>query len=66
MRNRTTVGADGLGERLITAEEVADLLGVSRRKVLLLPIKQIRIGPRIIRYRLEDVLCFLAIENPTP
>ena len=39
-------------------------MGISVRKLAMLPIKQIRIGPRTIRYRLQDVYEFLGIENP--
>ncbi len=53
-----------LADRLLTAEEVAELMGISVRTVLMLPIKQIRIGPRIIRFRLRDVYEFLGLENP--
>jgi excisionase family DNA binding protein len=55
---------DSLAEKLITTEEVADLLGVSTRKVLLLPIRQYRIGPRTIRFRFCDVYEYLGVENP--
>jgi hypothetical protein len=55
---------DWLGEELLTVDEVADLLRVSTRKVLMLPIKQIKIGPRLVRYRLFDVYEFLGVENP--
>jgi hypothetical protein len=51
-------------EMLMSAEEVAELMAVSTRTVLMLPIKQIRIGPRLIRFRLRDVYQFLGIENP--
>jgi hypothetical protein len=51
-------------EELLTTEEVADLLRVSTRKVLLLPLRQVRLGPRSIRFRLWDVYEFLGVENP--
>ena len=53
-----------IGERLLTTEEVADLLGVSTRKVLLLPIKQLRLGRRLVRFRLADVYEFMGVEHP--
>jgi excisionase family DNA binding protein len=52
------------GERMISTEEVAQLLGISSRTVLNLPIKQYRLGPRTIRFRLSDVYAYLGIENP--
>ena len=64
MKARFEPEDEPLGERLLTAEEVADLLAVSVRKVLLLPIKQIKIGPRLIRYRMCDVYDFIGIDNP--
>jgi hypothetical protein len=51
-------------ERLLTTEEVAELIGVSPRMVLALPIPQIRLGTRTIRYRLRDVYEFLGIDEP--
>ena len=64
MQNHDHDTSDPLGEGLLTAEEVADLLNVSTRKVYLLPIKYIRIGPRLIRYRIADVYEFLGIDHP--
>jgi len=37
-----------IAERLLTAEEVAELLQLSVRTILNLPIRQIRIGDRTI------------------
>ena len=48
------------GGRLLSTEEVAALLGISPRKVLLLPIPRIRFGPRTIRYRKMDLDAFVA------
>ncbi len=53
-----------LGERMLSTEEVAELLGVSSRTVLNLPIKQYRLGPRTIRFRLSDVYDYLGVDNP--
>jgi len=50
--------------RLLTPEEVAQLLRVTPRHVLQLPIKQVRMGHRTIRYRLRDVYDYLGIEDP--
>ena len=55
---------DAPGERLISTEEVAELLGVSSRTVLNLPIKQYRLGPRTFRFRLRDVYDYLGADNP--
>ena len=55
---------DAPGERMLSTEEVEELLGVSSRTVLNLPIKQYRLGPRTIRFRLSDVYGYLGIENP--
>jgi predicted DNA-binding transcriptional regulator AlpA len=64
MHSRFNVSDDLPSERLISAEEVGELLGISTRTVLLLPIKQVRIGSRLIRFRLRDVYEYLGIENP--
>jgi predicted DNA-binding transcriptional regulator AlpA len=52
------------GDRLVTAEEVGELYGVSARTVLNLPLKQVRFGDRLIRYRLSDVYAYIEMENP--
>jgi predicted DNA-binding transcriptional regulator AlpA len=41
--------------RLLTVPEVAAQLQVSAKQVRRLPIPQVRLGPRTIRYRPEDV-----------
>jgi excisionase family DNA binding protein len=46
--------------QLLTPTEAARLLGVSRRHLLRLPLKRIRIGHRTVRYRLEDMEEFLS------
>ena len=61
---RTELMDDPLGDGLLTANEVAELLNVSTRKVLMLPIKQVRVGPRLIRFRLKDVYEYMGVENP--
>ena len=52
--------------RLLTPEEAADFLQVTRRRMLQLPIKQTRLGDRTIRYRLEAIYDYLGIEDPNP
>jgi hypothetical protein len=52
------------GERLFTADDVAEFLGVSSRTVLMLPIRQYKLGTRTIRYRIQDVYSYLGIEDP--
>ena len=64
MRNRRAQGGENIGEMLLSAEEVGELAGVSPRTVLTWPVKQIRVGPRLIRFRLEDVYAHLGIDNP--
>ena len=49
-------------ERLFTAEEVAGLIGVSPRTVPALPIRRIRVGPRLVRFRLRDVYAYLGLD----
>jgi hypothetical protein len=44
---------------LLSPKQVAILLGISSRQVLRLPIPQIRLGPKTIRYRKEDVNAFV-------
>lgn len=52
------------GETFLSTEEVAQLLGVTPRMVLLLPLRQIKLGHRTIRFRLRDVYEYLGIDNP--
>jgi predicted DNA-binding transcriptional regulator AlpA len=47
-------------EPLMTAEQVAAVLGVSRKRVYELPIPSVRISPRAIRWRPSDVQRWLA------
>lgn len=51
-------------EGLFTAEEVAELLKVSPRMVLMMAIPQVKLGARTIRYRLSDVYDAIGVENP--
>jgi hypothetical protein len=64
MRSSLSTGEEPLDEQLWTTENVAELMGVSVRKVLMLPIRQIRLGPRTIRFRLKDVYEYIGIDNP--
>lgn len=43
----------------LTAEQVAEKLQVSKKRVLDLPIPQVRVGPRTIRYLPEDVAAYM-------
>ena len=43
----------------LTAKEVAEKLRVSKKRVLDLPIPQVRLGPRTIRYLPEDVAAYM-------
>ncbi len=51
-------------ERMVSANEIAALFGVSPRMVLSLPIRQIRLGPRTIRFRLSDVYEHFGVDGP--
>ena len=44
---------------LLTAEQVAELLQVSKKRVLDSPIPQVRLGPRTIRYLPDDVAAYM-------
>lgn len=64
MHNDEHDEGEPLADRLVTADEVAQLLAVSSRTVLMLPIRQVRVGTRLVRYRLGDVYEYLGIDNP--
>ena len=49
--------------KLLAPEEAAEFLGVTRRRVLQLPIKQLRLGDRTIRYLLSDIYEFLGFHD---
>lgn len=49
--------------KLLAPEEAAEFLAVTRRRILQLPIRQLRLGSRTIRYRLEDIYEFLGIDD---
>lgn len=46
-------------EAVLTIQQLADWLGVSRRTVQRLPIPVVRLGHRTLRYRGRDVLDYL-------
>ncbi len=50
---------------LLTPDEAARFLNVTRRRLLQLPIKQVRLGDRTIRYRTQDIYHYLEIDKPT-
>ncbi len=50
--------------RMLKPEEAAEIMRVTRRRMLQLPIKQHRLGDRTIRYRLADIYSYLGIEDP--
>lgn len=52
------------GNQLVTAAQVADLLAISSRTVLLSPIRRIALGPKTIRYRLQDVYEYYGLDEP--
>jgi hypothetical protein len=49
---------------LLSAEQVGEILGVDKRRVLRMDIKQVRFGPRTLRYRLKDVQAFIEENQP--
>ncbi len=49
--------------RLLTPDEAAHLMGVTRRRALKLPIRQVRLGHRTIRFRRRDLYEYLGIED---
>jgi predicted DNA-binding transcriptional regulator AlpA len=51
-------------KRLVNVYDLSELMGISVRMVLTLPIRQIRIGPRTVRWRLSDVYEFLGVDDP--
>lgn len=59
-----TDGTAERGEMLLTANEVAEMLGVGTRMVLLAPIRRIQLGPKTIRFRLKDVYAYAGIDDP--
>jgi predicted DNA-binding transcriptional regulator AlpA len=58
---RTDLVGDGYDpEPLMTATEVAKVLKLAPKAVYDLPIKRVRLGPRRLRWRPEDVRAFIA------
>ena len=66
MANHGDVASEsaGSGMMMLTVREVADLLRCSERKVLMLPIRQYKVGERGTLYRLADVYEYLGVDNP--
>lgn len=46
--------------QLLTPEQVAQQLGVSKRTLRDLPIRKVRVGNRLVRYRADDVEAYIA------
>lgn len=46
--------------QLLTVEETCRMLAVCRRTLDVLPIRRVRVGPRLVRYRLADVEAYIA------
>ena len=46
-------------ERLLTAEEVARILGVHRKRVYALPLPRIMLSEKCVRYRWADLAGWL-------
>ncbi len=44
---------------LLTPAQVAEFLGISRRQVLRLPIRRTTLGPKSVRYRMEDIDAYI-------
>jgi len=44
---------------LLTPKQAGTRMAISARHVLRLPIRQVRLGPRTIRYRKEDIDAFI-------
>ena len=48
-----------LNNKLLTPDEAANMLALSKRHLLELPIRRIRFGHRTIRYRIQDIERYL-------
>jgi predicted DNA-binding transcriptional regulator AlpA len=46
-------------DRLLTADEVARVLGVHRKRVYALPLPRIMLSAKCVRYRWSDLLAWL-------
>lgn len=46
--------------KLVSAKTLTEQFGLTKKGVAELPIRKIRVGRRAIRYRLDDVLKFIA------
>jgi len=61
MEDGTELVGDGFDdEPLLTAQDVGTLLKVPRKSVYELPIPQVRLGPRRLRWRPADVHAFIS------
>lgn len=54
-----------LRQHLLTAEQVAERLAVRIKRVYDLPIAQVKLGPRTIRWREADVDAYIAAATTT-
>jgi predicted DNA-binding transcriptional regulator AlpA len=46
-------------DALLTAKQVAKRMQVSVRRVYQLPLPQVRLGPRLVRYRERDLVALI-------
>lgn len=53
------MSTDNTIPQLLRAEEVARILSKPKKTVYDLPIAQVRLGPRTVRWKLQDVLDFI-------
>ena len=53
------MNAPGEPGRLLTADEVARLLGVTRKRVYALPLPRIMLSEKCVRYQSSDLLAWL-------
>ena len=54
-----TMKNDGKRSKLLIVKQVADLLQISTRQVLRLPIPRVMIGARTVRFHEEDVHAYI-------
>ena len=52
--------------KLLTARQVADIMLISPRQVLRLPITRVMIGARTVRYHEEDVHTYIEGQESSP
>ena len=51
---------------LLSAGDVARILGVSKKQVLRLPIRRVSLGARLVRYDTTDVVTFIERQKLAP